>query len=190
MAASSEIRLDSAFYEHFQTLLDESIPDCSPAEVQGMLTGLTCAGETDHRFDSWGPLLVPDGADNSNFERIRDALCALIAMIEKSLSARDFSFKPLLPPDTDPIADRAKAMAQWCHGFGIGLHWNGLVNSDSLEADAKDAITDLAQFAQVDAAGARSNDESALIELEEYLKVVAQLVFEAVEVVIPTHRVQ
>ena len=148
------------------------------------------AGETDHRFDSWGPLLVPDGVDNSNFERIRDALCALIAMIEKSLSARDFSFRPLLPPDTDPIADRTKAMAQWCHGFGMGLHWNGLVNSDSLEADAKDAITDLAQFAQVDAAGAQSDDESALIELEEYLKVVAQLVFEAVEVVIPTHRVQ
>ena len=69
-------------------------------------------------------------------------------------------------------------------------HWNGLVNSDSLEADAKDAIADLAQFAQVDAAGAQSDDESALIELEEYLKVVAQLVFEAVEVVIPTHRVQ
>jgi uncharacterized protein YgfB (UPF0149 family) len=64
------------------------------------------------------------------------------------------------------------------------------VNPDSLEADAKDAITDLSHFAQVDAAGAQSDDENALIELEEYLKIVAQLVFEAVEVVIPTHRVQ
>ena len=189
MAASSEISLDSAFYENFQALLNESIPDCSPAEVQGVLTGLTCAGETDCRFDSWGPLLVPDGADNSNFERTRDALCALIAMIQKSLSARDFSFKPLLPPDTDPIADRAKAMAQWCYGFGMGLHWNGLVNPDSLEADAQSAITDLSQFAHVDAAAAESDDENALTELEEYLKVAAQLIFEAAEVVIPAHRV-
>jgi len=189
MAASSEISLDGAFYEHFQGLLNESIPDCSPAEAQGVLTGLTCAGETDRGFNSWGPLLMPDNADSRNFERIRDALCALMAMIQKSLSGRDFSFRPLLPPDTDPIADRTQAMAQWCHGFGMGLHWNGLVNPDSLEADAQSAITDLSQFAHVDAAAAESDDENALTELEEYLKVAAQLIFEAAEVVIPAHRV-
>ena len=112
-----------------------------------------------------------------------------MAMIQKSLSGRDFSFRPLLPPDTDPIADRTQAMAQWCHGFGMGLHWNGLVNPDSLEADAQSAITDLSQFAHVDAAAAESDDENALTELEEYLKVAAQLIFEAAEVVIPAHRV-
>jgi len=190
MAASSEISLDGAFYEHFQVLLNESIPDCSPAEVQGVLTGLTCAGETDGRFGSWGPLLVSDGADDSGFERTRDALCALMAIIGKSLSARDFSFRLLLPPDTGPIADRAQAMTQWCHGFGMGLHWNGLVNPDSLEADAQDAITDISQFAHVDATAAQSDDENALIELEEYLKVAAQLIFEAAEVTMPVHRVQ
>ena len=58
MAASSGIGRDDAFYEQFQALLNESIPDCSPAEVQGMLTGLVCAGETDDRFKSWGALLV------------------------------------------------------------------------------------------------------------------------------------
>lgn len=188
MAASPELSLDGVFYEHFQRLLDESIPDCSPAEVQGVLTGLTCAGETDRRFDYWGPLLVPDSTDDHGFERTRDTLCALMAMVQKSLSGKDFSFRPLLPPDTDPIADRAQAMAQWCHGFGMGLHWNGLVNPNSLEADAQDAITDLSQFAHVDAATAKSDDENALTELEEYLKVAAQLIFEAAEVVVPTHR--
>ena len=65
MAASSEISLDGAFYEHFQVLLNESIPDCSPAEVQGVLTGLACAGETDGRFGSWGALL-PEGGWHKN----------------------------------------------------------------------------------------------------------------------------
>ena len=190
MAASSEIRLAGAFYEHFQGLLSESIPDCSPAEVQGVLTGLTCAGETDDRFDAWGALLVSDSTDGPGFERTRDALCALMTMIQKSLSGRDFSFRPLLPPDTDPIADRAQAMAQWCHGFGMGLHWNGLVNPDSLETDAREAITDISQCAHVDAAAAQSDDENALTELEEYLKVAAQLIFEATETAIPAHRVQ
>ena len=72
----------------------------------------------------------------------------------------------------------------------MGLHWNGLVNPDSLEADAQDAITDISQFAHVDATAAQSDDENALIELEEYLKVAAQLIFEAAEVTMPAHRVQ
>ena len=64
MAASSGIGRDDAFYEQFQALLNESIPDCSPAEVQGMLTGLVCAGETDDQFKSWGALLVENDPKN------------------------------------------------------------------------------------------------------------------------------
>ena len=189
MTASSGIRQDGALYEQFQALLNESIPDCSPAEVQGMLTGLVCAGETDDQFKSWGTLLVENDPKNPAHERTQDALCALMAMTHKDLDGKDFRFRPLLPPDTDPVIERTRAMAQWCHGFGAGFHWNGLVKPGHLETDAQDAINDIAELAQVDTASAASGDEDALIELEEYLKVAVQLIFEAVEAsaATPTH---
>ena len=187
MAASSGIGRDDAFYEQFQALLNESIPDCSPAEVQGMLTGLVCAGETDDRFKSWSALLVANDPKNPAHERTQDALCALMAMTHKDLGGKDFRFRPLLPPDTDPVFERTQAMAQWCHGFGAGFHWNGLVNPGHLETDAQDAINDIAELAQVDTASAASGDDDALIELEEYLKVAVQLIFEAVEASAATH---
>ena len=187
MTASSGIGREDAFYQQFQDLLNESIPDCSPAEVQGTLTGLVCAGETDDQFRSWGALLVENKPGNPAHQRTQDALCALMAMTLKVLGGKDFSFRPLLPPDTDPVAERTQAMAQWCHGFGTGFHWNGLVRPGQLESDAQDAIYDIAELAQVDTTSADSGDEDALIELEEYLKVAVQLIFEAVEASAPHH---
>ena len=110
-----------------------------------------------------------------------------MAMTHKDLGGKDFSFRPLLPPDTDPVLERTQAMAQWCHGFGTGFHWNGLVKPGRLETDAQDAINDIAELAQVDTASAASGDDDALIELEEYLKIAIQLIFEAVEASAATH---
>ena len=56
-----------------------------------------------------------------------------------------------------------------------------------LETDAQDAINDIAELAQVDIASAASGDDDALIELEEYLKIAIQLIFEAVEASAATH---
>ena len=102
-------------------------------------------------------------------------------MTQKDLGGKDFSFRPLLPLDTVPVLERTQAMAQWCHGFGTGFHWNGRVEPGHLETDAQDAINDIAELAQVDTVSAASSDDDALIELEEYLKVAVQLIFEAVE---------
>ena len=109
------------------------------------------------------------------------------AKAKMDLGGKDFRFRPLLPPDTDPVIERTQAMAQWCHGFGAGFHWNGLMKPGHLETDAQDAINDIAELAQVDTASAASGDDDALIELEEYLKVAVQLIFEAVEASAATH---
>ena len=84
MAASSGIGQDGAFYEQFQALLNESIPDCSPAEVQGMLTGLVCAGETDDQFNSWGALLVENDPKNPAHERNRSHQANLLDFLMES----------------------------------------------------------------------------------------------------------
>ena len=117
-----------------------------------------------------------------------DALMGLMALTEKSLKAQDFSFRILLPPDIEPISDRTQAVAEWCYGFGLGLNWTSTVNADSLEEDAKDAIADIAEFANVDSTSTSPDDENSLAEAEEYLRVAIQLIFESVGYSALTHK--
>ncbi len=68
----------------------EELPDYSAAEIQGMLTGLTCAGITEAQYESWRPILTGDQDTSGHSDRLRDALSALMALIEKSLKGQDF----------------------------------------------------------------------------------------------------
>ncbi len=179
MISSSQLAMDGSFYRMFSGLLLEELPDYSAAEIQGMLTGLTCAGITEAQYESWRPILTGDQDTLGHSDRLRDALSALMALIEKSLKGQDFSFRPLLPPDSDSISDRTQALGDWCYGFGVGLRWSGNLDDDRLEPDAKDAIDDIAELAHVDPDSADTEDEKALAELEEYLRIATQLIFES-----------
>jgi len=179
MKTTSPIAMDGAFYRQFAGLLLEELPDYSAAEIQGMLTGLTCIGVTEAQYDAWRPILTGEEGSSRDSKRLRDALSGLMALIEKSLKGQDFSFRPLLPPDSDTISDRTQALGDWCYGFGVGLHWSGTLDAEHLEPDAKDAIDDIAELAHVDPDSADSDDEKALAELEEYLRIATQLIFES-----------
>ena len=112
-------------------------------------------------------------------ERMGDALSALITLIDRALQSQDFAFRLLLPPDSESVSNRTQALAHWCHGFTLGLRWNGAIEPNTLEPDAAEAIIDIANIARADTASAAPDDETALAEIEEYLRVAAQLIFEA-----------
>ena len=88
MTSPPELKLDGAFYQHFQTLLENQIPGCSPAEVHGILTGLTCSGESQVSFDSWQNLLMDSKTHSPHNERMGDALNALIDRLEEAQAAK------------------------------------------------------------------------------------------------------
>ncbi|XXK27886.1 UPF0149 family protein [Arenicellales bacterium nBUS_45] len=186
MANSPTIPLNDTVYQHFKSLLTENLPEYSASEVHGVITGLACAGITDDQFSDWGPVLLDSDHHNDAGDTLPDALMGLMALTEKSLKAQDFSFRVLLPPDTDPISERTQAVAEWCYGFGLGINWTRTVNADSLEEDAKDAIADIAELANVDSTSTSPDDENSLMEVEEYLRVATQLIFESVGYTAPT----
>ena len=188
MANSPTIPLNDTVYQHFKSLLTENLPEYSASEVHGVITGLACAGVTDDQFSDWGPVLLDSDHHNDAGDTLPDALMGLMALTEKSLKAQDFSFRILLPPDIEPISHRTQAVAEWCYGFGLGLNWTSTVNADSLEEDAKDAIADIAEFANVDSTSTSPDDENSLAEAEEYLRVAIQLIFEAVGYSALTHK--
>jgi len=99
------------------------------------------------------------------------------------LSERLSEFAPLLPNDDDDVGTRTAALAHWCEGFLHGLvsakHGDGL--KERLAAEPlSDIIKDMLQItrAGLDEESDQEENESAYVELVEYLRVAAQLCYE------------
>ena len=153
------------------------------AQTHGLLAGrLAVAGL------SAGPewlLHVLEGVDESNALRreCESMLDSLFQSTYRELSDRLSEFTPLLPDDDSDAEVRTRAMAHWCEGFLHGLvsaqHGNALRDRLANEPLA-DIIRDMLQItrATVDSDSDDEANESAYVELVEYLRVAAQLAYE------------
>ncbi len=87
----------------------------------------------------------------------------------------------MLPPDSAGIEEKVEALSLWCQGFLAGLGDAGLNDDMSLSEDLVEALRDLAAIAQVGVEGETGEEageeESDLVELQEYVRVAAILVF-------------
>jgi yecA family protein len=167
--------------------LEDSLKRCGSswdaAQTHGLLTGrLAIAGAPA------GPdwlMHVLEGVDEGNALR-KECQKHLDTMYQSTfwqLSERLSEFEPLLPSDQDDVRLRTAALAHWCEGF---LH--GLVSSkhsDSLKErlaaePLSDIIRDMLQITQagLDEESDEEENESAYVELVEYLRIAAQLCYE------------
>ena len=173
-------KLDGEFYLQIQNRLDLTNVVFSPAEIHGVATGLVCCGEDESTLATWAPILTRELEDDESRRLVKDILSGLVALTQHALQSTDFTFQILLPPDSTDIATRTTALADWCAGFCTGTAFNNRFNEADLEPDALEALTDIARIAEVEpGTDATEDQEKALLELEEYLKVGTQLIFEA-----------
>jgi len=167
--------------------LEESLKRCGAnwdaAQTHGLLTGrLAIAGV------AAGPdwmLQVLEGTDESNALR-KECEKLLDTLYQSSfwqLSERLSEFEPLLPSDGDDVSVRAAALGRWSEGFLHGLvsakHGDAL--KERLGAEPlSDIIKDMLQItrAGLDEESDEEENESAYVELVEYLRVAAQLCYE------------
>ena len=167
--------------------LEDSLKRCGSswdaAQTHGLLTGrLAIAGAPA------GPdwlMHVLEGVDEGNALRkeCQKHLDTLYQSTFWQLSERLSEFEPLLPGDQDDVWVRTAALAHWCEGF---LH--GLVSSkhgDSLKErlgaePLSDIIKDMLHITQagLDEESDEEENESAYVELVEYIRVAAQLCYE------------
>ena len=174
------VKLDGEFYIQVQNRLDLPNVVFSPAEVHGIAAGLVCCGEDESTLENWAPILTRELEDDISRSLVEDILSGLVALTKHALQGTDFTFQALLPPDSTDIATRTIALADWCAGFCTGTAFNTRLSETDLEPDALEALTDIARIAEVEPGTASEEDqEKALLELEEYLKVGTQLIFEA-----------
>lgn len=152
----------------------------SIAELHGGLCGAMCAGGFD-AGDRWLEecLDIPE-VERVEFEDLRALLRQMKADSWAALSGSGFEFTPLLPDDQASLEHRVEAIASWCHGFLTGLALGGFASEHGELMEIVEDFTQISKAAP-DTDGSEEDEEeaaTALMELTEFVRVSAQLVFE------------
>jgi len=162
-----------------QGTLDVSRALTDAPEAHGTLAGALCAAH-DYSLDDWLAELYADGrADN----RARAALFEVFEATRAALASDQMSFAPLLPDDELPVEQRTQALGQWCQGFLYGLGSSRIPDPDALPDSIAEVVRDLAAIVHVgvDPAETAESNESAYMELAEFVRVGAQLLFDELQ---------
>ncbi|MEO6170862.1 MAG: UPF0149 family protein [Lysobacter sp.] len=141
------------------------------SELHGALCGwLAGGGANDGR---WLAHVLADDALDAPTEG--SALEALRLASAAQLVDRSFDFGLLLPESDATMVTRSGAVFDWCRGFlgGFGL---AVGSSAKLSPESTEALADIAKLAAAQAQDdGDEEDEAALVEIEEYLRVATLL---------------
>lgn len=105
-----------------------------------------------------------------------DLLGRLASQCEGELADPELGFEPLLPEDDRPLDERAEAMVDWCRGFLGGFGLAGAASHAKLSDEAQEVLRDLGTVAaSTFDFGNADEDEDALVEVQEFVRVAAML---------------
>lgn len=141
------------------------------SELHGGLCGWLAGGGADGP-DWLGKVLADDGigpvAQGDAFDRLRAATAA-------QLEDRDFGFELLLPDEGASLFVRSGALFDWCRGF-VGAFGLAAGPAPPLSEEGGEALADLVRLAAAaPEEGGDDEDEAALAEIEEFVRVAVLL---------------
>ncbi|WP_430387542.1 UPF0149 family protein [Dyella sp. 20L07] len=147
------------------------------SDLHGSLCGFLAGGgqvgkqpliETLH-LDAEAP--TPSAGDLAFLDR-------LVKQTEAELVDPELGFEPLLPADDRPLPERADALVDWCRGFLGGFGLAGAQAHEKLSDEAQEILRDLGTIAASSFDfGDEGEDEDALIEVHEFVRMGAMLLF-------------
>src|SRR5690606_9656657 len=144
----------------------------SPAELHGGLCGWLAAGGAD--LQQWPAKVLAD--DNLPVPEPDSVLDQLRLATVAQLEDRDFAFELVLADPAAPLQARTDALFDWCRAFLGGF---GLASGKRplLSGEGEEALQDLARLAQAssDEFDSGDEDEDALAEIEEFVRVAVLL---------------
>ena len=147
------------------------------SELHGSLCGFLAGGGAPGRrsllaaLELEGEGTVPSAQDQALLDR-------LVSQTRSELADPELGFEPVLPADDRPLAERAEALVEWCRGFLGGFGLAGAGAHAKLSDEAQEILRDLTTIASsAFDFGDTNEDEDALIEVHEFVRVGAMLLF-------------
>jgi len=114
---------------------------------------------------------TPSASDQALLER-------LVKQTETELADPELGFEPLMPADDRPLTERADALVDWCRGFLGGFGLGGAETHAKLSDEAQEILKDLGTIAASSFEfGDEAEDEDSLIEVHEFVRMGAMLLF-------------
>jgi yecA family protein len=159
------------------------------AESHGALCGMLCARGT-VELSEWVDHVV--GEQEQGSDLLHDVVHKLSELHQATLDMiNDASgdFKLLLPDDDDSLPERVEAIAAWCQGFIYGLAAGGIQQDSELPEDTEELLKDMVEISRAghdvddggDGAANEDEDEVALMEIEEYVRMGVLLIYEELQ---------
>ncbi|MEY4932502.1 MAG: hypothetical protein RLZZ403_822 [Pseudomonadota bacterium] len=166
--------------------LDAASAEMQAAEAHGCLCGALCALD-EYTFEQWLAEISPDVARADALGLPGSPLRLLFDSTGESLRSDAMEFSPLLPDDDESLVLRADALAQWAQGFLYGLATGDIGRNPALPGTVKEILGDFAEISRAtlsadadsaDAVAGDEADEEAYVELHEFMRAGAQLVYD------------
>jgi len=154
--------------------------EISASEVHGTLIGAIANHMKSGQTPDLLKLVEPNSsADDGRYARLAEALYEIYRESTEQLLEAKQSFDLLLPDDDEPLDVRAEGLATWARGYILGLLYNDKFSVDQIPESGAEIARDIMQIAEAAAgAGDEQEEDWALAELHEYIKVGSQLIFE------------
>lgn len=187
-SANPEVATDID-YDRIGQLLTASALSPTPAEAQGILCGLICGGGQDPGRIWLDQLLAgPDSSPDRDAEpagggpsdaEVRSGLDELFRHTLEQIQCPGLGFEPLLPDDSRPLAERATALYDWVRGFLFAMGVLGL-SEPNLSEQTREVLRDFVELTRMDLDDLDEceDNEKALTEITELVRVAAMLVYE------------
>lgn len=173
-------------YTDFNDSLVRAGAESSGSETHGMMCGLLCMGKTAEIPLALGPQLLPPdhSPDNPVILEFHAQLQTVHEQTVQQINDSLLEFDLIMPDESESLAIRTEALAQWCQGFIFGLGLGGYREDKSGEGDAVELIRDFAEIARAgydDDAAADEEEERAFTEVLEYVRVGVLLILEELQ---------
>ena len=154
--------------------------EISPSEVNGTVVGAMAnhmkSGVTPDLLN----LIEPGAAENDGrLSQLRELLYETYRDVSEQMLEAKESFDLLLPHDEESLDVRAEGLATWTKGYLLGLLSNDRFGIDQLPESGAEICRDFFEIAEIGSGFDGDREEDfALAELHEYVRVGVQLIFE------------